>query len=150
VNSDKATSIFWLVVALVVSVASFRLGLGTVSAPGSGFTPFGASVLLGILSLVCFLQARGREKSAAAQPLFRGMLWPRVILVFLALLAYAQLIPLGGYSMTTFLLMAFLFRIAGQKKAWRVVLYSLATTTLSYYVFSKWLNLQFPLGPLGF
>jgi hypothetical protein len=64
VNSDKATSIFWLVVALIVSVASFRLGLGNVSAPGSGFTPFGASVLLGILSLVCFLQARGREKSA--------------------------------------------------------------------------------------
>ena len=118
-NVDKATSIFWLVVALIVSVASFRLGLGKVSAPGSGFTPFGASVLLGILSIVCFLQARGREKSAEVQPLFSGMLWPRVILVFVALIAYAQLIPFGGYSMTTFLLMAFLFRIAGQKKAWK-------------------------------
>lgn len=149
-HSDEATSIFWLVVALIVAVASFRLGLGTFSAPGSGFTPFGASVLLGILSLVCFLQARGREKSAEVQPLFRGKLWPRVILVFVALVAYAQLIPFGGYSMTTFLLMAFLFRIAGQKKAWKVALYSLATTALSYYVFSKWLNLQFPLGPLGF
>ena len=46
--------------------------------------------------------------------------------------------------------MAFLFRIAGQKKVWKVVLYSLVTTALSYYVFSKWLNLQFPVGPLGF
>jgi hypothetical protein len=78
------------------------------------------------------------------------MLWPRVVLVFVALLAYAQLIPFGGYIMTTFLLMAFLFWIAGQKKAWKVALYSSATATLSYYVFSKWLNLQFPLGPLGF
>jgi putative tricarboxylic transport membrane protein len=149
-NTDKATSIFWLFVSIVVSVASFQLGLGKVSAPGSGFTPFGAAVLLGILSIVCFLQAMGREKSAEPQPLFRGTLWPRVILVFVALFAYAQLIPFGGYSMTTFFLMAFLFWIAGHKKAWKVVLYSLTTTVLSYYVFSKWLNLQFPIGPLGF
>lgn len=149
-NSDKATSIFWLFVSVVVSVASLRLGLGTFSAPGSGFTPFGAAVLLGILSLVCFLQARGREKSAEGQPLFSGMLWPRVIWVFVALFAYAQLIPYGGYRMTTFLLMAFLFRIAGQKKAWKAALYSFATTAISYYVFSKWLNLQFPIGSMGF
>jgi hypothetical protein len=46
--------------------------------------------------------------------------------------------------------LAFLFGIAGQKKIWKVALYSLTTTALSYYVFSKWLNLQFPAGPLGF
>ena len=149
-HSDKATSIFWLFVSLIVAVASFRLGLGKFSAPGSGFTPFGASVLLGILSIVCFLQARGREKSAEVHPLFSGMLWPRVILVFIALLAYAQLIPFGGYRITTFLLMALLFRIAGQKILWKAALYAFATTALSYYVFSQWLNLQFPIGPLGF
>jgi hypothetical protein len=149
-NTDKATSTFWLCISVIVSVASFRLGLGKLSTPGSGFLPFGAAVLLGMLSIVCFLQAMGREKSAEAQPLFHGMLWPRVILVFIALFAYAQLIPFGGYNMTTFLLMAFLFRIAGQKKVWKVALYSLTTTALSYYVFSRWLNLQFPMGPLGF
>ena len=148
-NSDKPTSIFWLCVSVIVSVASYRLGLGNVSAPGSGFTPFGAAVLLGILSIVCFLQAMARKKSAEVQPLFRGTLWSRVVLVFAALLVYAQLIPFSGYVVTTFLLMGFLFWIAGQKKAWKVALYSLATTVLSYYVFSKWLNLQFPLGLLG-
>ena len=106
-------------------------------------------LLYKMLSIVCFLQAMAREKSAEVQPLFRGTLWPRVVLVFAALLTYAQLIPFAGYSMTTFLLMGFLFWIAGQKKAWKVALYSLATTVLSYYVFSKWLNLRFPLGPLG-
>ena len=149
-NTDKATSIFWLCISVVVSVASFRLGLGKLSAPGSGLLPFGAAVLLGILSIVCFLQAIGQEGSKEAPPLFRGMLWPRVILVFIALFVYALLIPFGGYNVTTFLLMAFLFRVAGQKQAWKVVLYSLITTALSYYVFSKWLNLQFPVGPLGF
>jgi putative tricarboxylic transport membrane protein len=149
-NTDKATSIFWLCISVIVSVASFRLGLGKFSIPGSGFMPFGAAVLLGILSIVCFLQARGRTEPADTQPLFRGTLWPRVILVFVALFAYTQLIPFGGYTTTTFFLMAFLFGVAGQKKIWKVALYSLITTALSYYVFSKWLNLQFPTGPLGF
>jgi putative tricarboxylic transport membrane protein len=149
-NTDKATGVFWLCISVIVAVASFRLGLGKLSIPGSGFMPFGAAVLLAMLSIVCFLQSPGRDKSSDGQPLFRGMLWPRVILVFVALFAYAQLIPLGGYGMTTFFLMAFLFGIAGQKKIWKVALYSLITTALSYYVFSKWLNLQFPAGPLGF
>ena len=60
-NTDKATSIFWLFIAVIVSVASFRLGLGKLSTPGSGFMPFGAAVLLGMLSIVCFLQAGGRK-----------------------------------------------------------------------------------------
>lgn len=149
-NSDKATSIFWLGVSAVVAVASFRLGLGNFSMPGSGFTPFGASVLLGILSIVCFFQEKAGKRSEDTGPLFRGTLWPRIILVFVALFAYAQLIPYGGYSATTFLLMVFLFWIAGQKQVWKVVLYAFITTILSYYVFSKWLNLQFPIGPLGF
>ena len=149
-NTDKATGIFWLCISIIVSVASFRLGLGKLSIPGSGFLPFGAAVLLGILSIVCFLQARGHTEPADTQPLFRGTRWPRVILVFVALFAYARLIPFGGYRATTFCLMVFLFRIAGQKKVWKIVLYSFVTTALSYYVFSRWLNLQFPVGPLGF
>lgn len=149
-NTDKATSVFWLCISVIVLVASFRLGLGKLSTPGSGFVPFGAAVLLGMLSIVCFLQTMGREEPTEVQPLFRGMLWPKVILVFIALFAYARLIPFGGYRATTFLLMVFLFRIAGQKQAWKVVLYAFITTALSYYVFSKWLNLQFPTGFLGF
>jgi hypothetical protein len=149
-NTDKATGIFWLCISVVVSVASLRLGLGKLSVPGSGFMPFGAAVLLGILSVICFLQAPGSKESPATQPLFRGMLWPRVILVFVILFAYARLIPFGGYRVTTFFLMVSLFRIAGQRTVWKIGLYSLITTALSYSVFSKWLNLQFPVGPLGF
>ncbi|HEX2964191.1 MAG TPA: tripartite tricarboxylate transporter TctB family protein [Syntrophorhabdaceae bacterium] len=149
-NTDKATSIFWLCVSAVVAVASLRLGLGKISMPGSGFTPFGASVLLGILSIVCFFQSNNSKKSEDAGPLFRGMLWPRVVLVFIALFAYARLIPFGGYNVTTFLLLVLLFRIAGQRQIWKAIVYALITTALSYYVFSKWLNLQFPIGPLGF
>ena len=150
-SADKGTSLFWLFVSIVVSVAAFRLGLGKLNAPGSGFMPFGAAVLLGLLSIVCFLQAVMREKTRAkAEPLFHGTLWHRVVFSCLALFAYTQAIPFLGYNITTFLLMTFLFWMAGRQKMWRVILYSLGTTVITYYVFSKSLNLQFPAGPFGF
>jgi len=147
---DKAGSLFWLFVAIIVAVASFRLGLGTIRTPSIGFMPFGAAVLLGLLSLTSFLQALSKGRVADRPPLFRGMLWHRVALVFAALFAYAQLIPLGGYNITTFFLMTFLFWIVGRQPVWKVALYALLATGTTYYVFSKWLNCQFPTGPLGF
>ena len=150
-NVDKAGSIFWFFVAVIVSVASFRLGLGSFRAPSIGFMPFGAAILLGLLSIVSFLQAAAQEKEGKAAPLFRGTLWLKVVFVFVALMVYAQVIPLGGYNITTFFLMTFLFWIVEkEQKIWKVVVYALLTTVITYYVFSKWLNCQFPIGPLGF
>jgi len=150
-TTDRGTSIFWLLVAVVVAVASYRLGLGTVSQPASGFLPFWTSVLLGLLSLVCFGQAAANGKNRPKpEALFAGRLWPRVVLAFVALMAYAQVVPFAGYNLTTFFLMAFLFWLAGRQRLWRVAAYSLGTTVITYYVFSRALNLQFPAGPLGF
>ena len=61
-KADRATGLFWLAVSLVVSVASYQLGLGSIGAPGSGLVPFGAAVLLGLLSVVVFLQAAAAGK----------------------------------------------------------------------------------------
>ena len=150
-NADKGTSFFWLFFSIIVSIAAFHLGLGKLSAPGSGFVPFGAAVLLGLLSIVCFLQAViGQGTIGKAEPIFRGTLWYRVVFVCLALFAYTQAIPFLGYNIMTFLLMTFLFWITGRQKVWRVVVYSFGTTVITYYVFSKSLNLQFPVGPFGF
>jgi len=148
-NTDRAANLFWLLFAILVSVASCRLDLGSVKEPGTGFVPFGAGVLLGILSLSSFLQ-RYRREAAPKVPLFKGTFWLKVILAFVALIVYAQLLPYGGYIICTFLLMLFLFSIVEKQKAWRIAVYSLLTTGLTYYVFSKALHLQFPAGPLGF
>jgi hypothetical protein len=149
-SADRASSLFWLFVAAVVSVAAFRLGIGTISAPGAGFLAFSAAVLLGLLSIVSFVQAAGKKGAPEVEPFFRGTHWPKVLFVFAVLLAYAQLMPWAGYNTATFLLMVFLFRIMERQKIWKVVTYALTTTVITYYVFSRGLNLQFPAGPLGF
>ena len=94
-NAVRASSLFWLFVAVVVSVASFRLDVGTFRTPGMGFVPFGAAVLLGLLAVISFFQPAGKEKAAEKQPLFRGTRWSKVLFAFAALLVYAQVIPLA-------------------------------------------------------
>lgn len=114
-----------------------------------GFMTFGASLLLGLFSAVLFLRTLFKQAEAKGNSLFAGRLWKRVISVLLSLLIYSKLMPVAGYLISTFLLMTFLFWIVRGQKWWWVVISSSLTTLVTYFVFSKWLNCQFPDGLLG-
>ena len=143
-SNDRGTGLFWLALSIAVFTESLRLGVGTVRNPGMGFMALGASGLLGILSLLLFLQTFLRKEEAKTSSLFSGTLWKRVLLVLIALLIYSRLLPVAGYLISTFLLMSFLFWIVRGQKWWWVLISSFLTTLVTYVVFSKWLNCQFP------
>lgn len=147
---DQTSSLFWLLVSVSVFIESRRLGLGTLHNPGMGFLTFGASGILGILSLILFLRATLRKKEVEAAPFFAGPLWTRILLVVIVLVVYSWVMPVLGYLISTFLLMTFLFLILERKKMMFVFVSSILATVVTYYVFSKWLNCQFPDGLFGF
>jgi putative tricarboxylic transport membrane protein len=146
---DQGSSLFWLVFSICVLVESLRLKIGTLHDPGMGFMSFGASGLLGILSIILLIQTFFKKEETKIAPLFLGTLWGRVFLVIIALLIYSRLMPIAGYLISTFLLMSFLYWIVKGQKWWWVLVSSFLTTTISYYIFSKWLNCQFPEGFFG-
>ena len=147
---DRTSSLFWLLVSILVFAESHRIGIGTVQNPGMGFVAFGASGILGILSLVLFLQAALRKEDTPSKPLFAHTLWRRVLFVLLALTVYARVMPELGYLISTFLLMSLLFWVLERGRIGFVLLYSLLATIFTHLVFSKWLNCQFPHGWFGF
>ncbi len=147
---DQTSSLFWLLVSLSVFIESLRLGIGTLHNPGRGFLTFGASGILGILSLILFLQASFRKKEVKAPPFFAGPLWTRILLVVIVLVVYSWLMPVLGYLISTFLLMTSLFLILERRKVVFVFVSSILATFVTYLVFSKWLNCQFPDGLFGF
>jgi hypothetical protein len=147
---DQVSSLFWLGLSVYVCRESLQLGVGTLRNPGIGLMAFGGSILLGVFSLALFLQATTKKKTSNASPTEAPTLWHKVILVLVALLIYAKVMPLMGYLISTFLLMGFLFWIFKKGKIGWVVISSLLTTVLSYMIFSKWLNCQFPQGFFGF
>ena len=147
---DQTSSLFWLLVSILVFAESIRIGVGTVQNPGMGFMTFGASGILGVLSLVLFFQASLRRKDVPHKPLFAGSMWRRVLFVLLALTIYSRVMPILGYLISTFLLMSLLFWILERKRIGFVLLYALLATLFTHMVFSKWLNCQFPHGLFGF
>ena len=147
---DQTSSLFWLLVSISVLVESTRLGIGTLHDPGMGFLTFGASGIMGILSLIVFFQATLKKDHVKAEPFFAGPLWKRVIFVLILLVIWSRVMPELGYLISTFLLMGFLYWILERKKIWMVLLASILTTLITYLVFSKWLNCQFPEGLFGF
>lgn len=147
---DRATSLFWLILSCSVCVQSLRLGIGTLRNPGLGFMAFGASLLLGVLSSILFLQTFFTREPERTTFLFAGKLWQKVFFVLVALLAYAGFIRVGGYLISTFLLMSFLFWVVKGQKGWLVLIFSFLTTLITYYIFSVWLKGQFPEGIFAF
>jgi hypothetical protein len=147
---DQTSSLFWLLVSILVFAESIRIGVGTVQNPGMGFMTFGASGILGVLSLVLFFQASLPKEDVPHKPLFAGRMWRRVLFVLLALTIYARVMPILGYLISTFLLMSLLFWVLERKRIGFVLLYALLTTLFTHLVFSKWLNCQFPHGLFGF
>jgi hypothetical protein len=143
---DQASSLFWLCYSIFIVIESLRLGIGKLHAPGTAFMAFGASGLLGILSLILFLKSISKKEETQTQPLFTGLLWKKALSVLIALLIYSEILSVVGYLISTFLLMGFLFWVVERQKVWRVLILSFLTTLITYYVFSKWLNCQFPEG----
>ena len=147
---DQTSSLFWLLVSILVFAESLRIGIGTLHNPGMGFMTLGASGILGILSLVLFLQASVRKEDLRHKPLFAGTMWRRILFVLLVLSVYARVMPVLGYLISTFLLMNLLFWVLERRRIWFVPLYAFLATLFTHFVFSKWLNCQFPRGFFGF
>jgi hypothetical protein len=149
-RNDQRSSLFWLLLSISIFIESLRLGIGTPRNPGMGFMSFGASGLLGVLSVVLFVRSSLKKEKAVAAPLFSGKLWKRALFVLISLVLYSRLLPVAGFLISTFLLMTLLFWILERKKVWLVFVLSILTTGITYYVFSIALNCQFPSGLFGF
>lgn len=145
---ERTSSVFFLIVSAIVFIGSIQLGLGTTRQPGPGFMTFGASGLLGILSLIRFLKTLVKKRKSG-EVLFKNTLWWRVVLSGMAILAYALVMPTLGYLITTFLLMLFLYFMIHEQRWYWVIISSLLSSLGSYYLFSKLLNCQFPNGLFG-
>jgi len=147
---DQTSSLFWLLVSVAVFLESIRLGVGDLHNPGRGFLALGASGILGILALILFLRTSLQKTGGERESLFAGKMWRRILFVLVVLWLYAWAMPTVGYLISTFILMSLLFWVLEKKKPAWVLASSVLGTLLTYVVFSKWLNCQFPDGFFGF
>ncbi len=150
-RADRISSVFWLLFAIFVGIESKRLGLGTLHEPGPGFLFFGASLALGIMSLVVLIRAWMSKKTEGAQiAIFGGENIPKILLVLVSLFLYAFFMETLGFIVVTLLLLIFLLGIIEKKKWGYTIFVSTGVTVIAYLIFEIWLRSQLPRGLLGF
>jgi putative tricarboxylic transport membrane protein len=147
---DQWSSLFWLVFAGVVCVASFRMGIGSFQVPGPGLLPLLAGGAVGGLSLLLLVTGTlKKEAGGRICELWTGTTWKTVALVSASLVIYALVLTRLGFLIATFVLMTLLFSILGRSRLWIRVAVALVTVLVAYGVFRMWLDVQLPKGLLG-
>jgi hypothetical protein len=137
---------FFLALTLFACIESWRLGVGSFMAPGSGFLPFWASVVTGTLVLILLFKEKGKIIVANASPLFKGKKIKNVLFTLIALFAYPLLLDRIGFFLCTLFFIGLSIKIVGQQK-WRTVFgISLSVAIITYLLFDVWLGIQIPKG----
>jgi hypothetical protein len=148
---DLLSGIFWLGISIFVCFESIRSGIGTFHSPGPGFFPFWSAVIMGIFAGILLVTISLKKKlKRKIGDLWKGVEWKKVIWVLLSLFLYPFLLPILGYLVTTFGLMAFSIGIMGRSKIWIRGVSALIITLVSYIIFYIFLSIALPKGIFGF
>ena len=143
-----SSALFWVVLGILVCYGATRLGLGTVTEPGSGFIFFWSGLILVLLSLVALVESlRGGEDATAE---ISAINWRKVTLVLLALVLYAFFLERLGFVLTTFLLLSFLLALIQETHWGRSLGVAGAAALGSFAIFELWLKIRLPHGIFGF
>ncbi len=148
-NADLWTGLFLMIFSGAVISEAIQLEIGTPQSPGSGFMIFGAAGVLGLLALRQFAKSLYFQRRET-RPASGTVRWKKIVSVILANIIYIFLLQPLGYLLCTFLLLCFLFQVH-EKGRWTSAVGGAALTSfLSYFVFSRMLQLHLPRGLIPF
>lgn len=143
-------NVFWLLFSLITCVECYRLGVGRIAQPGPGFFPFGAGLIMFILSLMALSQSIGKktktEKTIRQDPLR----WWNIVIILASIPAYALSLERLGFLINTFLFISILLKVV-EPQSWKTaILGGLVTTIAANLLFNVIFRVQIPSGIIGF
>ena len=144
------SSLFWILFSVVVSREAFRLPMGGLKDPGSGFFPFTIGLIMGLLAIIALFQSIREKKEGSAPQPQESFRWWNIVIILAALIAYALTLEKLGFLINTFLFMLLLLKVIEPQTWKRAVLAGLTTAIVSDLFFNVLLRAQIPSGILGF
>jgi putative tricarboxylic transport membrane protein len=151
-KNDLIPAIIWIILGIAVAIGSYRLKLGNLANPGPGLMPF----LLGIALLVCsfpvlihsFLKMM-RKTEQKEKIIWSEIDFKKLVIVLTSLIGYAVILEKIGFVTTTFLLLSILFKTVDSQKWFSVLIASILTVIITYFLFVVILKVELPSGFLG-
>ena len=148
---NRIAAIFFLAVGIFFASYARTVEIGSWHEPGPGFLPFWAGIILAAMAVALLLGSYARKTWPLRPPFFpQAESWKRVLATFLGLIAYNLLLPYFGFTVTTFLFLAFLVRFIFPQNWMRTLLVSLLGSAVARLLFINFLETQLPKGFLGF
>jgi putative tricarboxylic transport membrane protein len=144
----SASALFWLAVGILVCYGASRLGLGSVTEPGSGFIFFWSGLILVILSLMVLVDSVRSSEDTVQE--MGELNWAKIALVLLSLLLYAFFLERLGFVLTTFVLLSFLLGWIEATNWGRSLAVAGAAALACFAIFELWLKIRLPKGIFGF
>ena len=146
-KKELIISAFWLLLALYLTNAAYRLGLGVVGRPGPGFFPFGAAIAIG--SIAFFRLMRAQSEAPAATLATTPSEWRKIACVIVGMAAYAFLLEPLGFALCTFLLVGFYLKIIAIQPSKLSFGFAVAVALAAHLLFDVLLSAQLPRGVLA-
>jgi putative tricarboxylic transport membrane protein len=139
---------FWVAVGILLCYGATRLGLGSVTEPGSGFIFFWSGLILAVLALMVGVES-AHASGDPVQEMGR-MNWEKIGLVLLCLVLYAFFLERLGFMLTTFVLLSVLLGLI-ERTSWARSFGAAGAAALgSFAIFELWLKIRLPKGIFGF
>ncbi len=148
---EITSSLFWMIVGLILTVWSATYPLGNLAQPGTGFLPLGLGILLLIFSTVLLLRAfkmAAAKKEKEEVPMLPER-WLSIATTVLVLIACVFLFEKVGYLLIFFVLALVLPLLAGQITLKRSFLFAVVSAAGVYIIFVWLLKQPLPTGFLG-
>jgi hypothetical protein len=143
----KRSAFIWLIFAgfaLAAFSQAGKLPFGRTSAPGAGFFPSVLAVVLAMIALIGFVSRL--RSNGASETLAGPLLWGKILLTVMVLLAFGAVFEFAGYLVTTFLFVMFLLR-AVERKSWiQAGMVAVSASLVSYILFGLLLGAPLPKG----
>ena len=143
-------SLFWLLFSVVTCLEAFRLKLGGLHEPASGFFPFAIGLLTGVLALIALFQSIKEKKERAVPQSRESFRWWNIVVILGVLMAYTLSLEKIGFLINTFLFMVLLLKVVEPQTWKRAILGGLITAIACDLAFNAILGAQIPSGMLGF
>lgn len=139
------SGLFWLAVGSFVCWQALELGLGSLREPGSGFVFFWTGLMICTFAIsVAFSGIRGRGPMLGDP--WQGTRWRNVLLVIVALVAYALLFEHLGFVVCSLALLLFLMVVVDPVPLRLAIPIALIAAVGIWYVLEKVLLVQLPKG----
>ncbi len=145
-NRDRFVALCCTILGLLISVSSYRIGLGNFKAPQAGLFPFLVGLAIILLGVILFREGRKQQEKT---PIIEAR-WMNLLFVLGILIFYALALDWLGFTLTTLLFMILILKVI-EPQRWSVALFTAVLSTgFCYMLFSLWLKVEFPRGVLGF